>query len=53
MIYFEDEKSLSEKLELVMKYNLAGIAIWRLNGEPDEFWKVIEVKLKPKEFLAN
>jgi len=53
VIYFEDEKSLSEKIELVKKYNLAGIAIWRLDGEPDEFWKIIEIKLRSKEFLAN
>ncbi len=53
IIYFEDEKSLSEKLDLVIKYNLAGIAIWRLDGEPDEFWKVIEIKLKLKGFLSN
>ena len=53
IIYFEDERSLSEKISLVNKYNLAVIAIWRLDGEPDEFWKVIEVKLKPKEFLSN
>lgn len=53
VIYFEDEKSLSKKIDLVLKYNLAGIAIWRLDGEPAEFWKVIESKLKPKGFLAN
>ncbi|MEN3038967.1 MAG: glycosyl hydrolase family 18 protein [Candidatus Kryptonium sp.] len=53
VIYFEDEESLAKKIELVLKYNLAGIAIWRLDGEPGEFWKVIESKLKPKGFLAN
>ncbi|CUS99913.1 glycosyl hydrolase family 18 protein [Candidatus Chrysopegis kryptomonas] len=53
VIYFEDERSLSEKLKLVEKYGLAGIAIWRLDGEPDEFWKIIELKLKPKGFLTN
>ncbi len=53
LIYFEDDKSLKEKLELVNKYNLAGIAIWRLDGEPDEFWQVIESALKPKTFFAK
>lgn len=53
VIYFEDEESLSEKLDLVNKYNLAGIAIWRLDGEPDKFWEIIKSKLKLKEFLTN
>ncbi len=53
VIYFEDEESLKHKIELVHKYRLAGIAIWRLDGEPDSFWRLIEQKLRPKEFLKN
>ena len=53
VLYFENEKSLSKKIDLVLKYNLAGIAIWRLDGEPEKFWKIIELKLKPKPPIAE
>lgn len=32
-IYYEDENSLSKKLELAQKYNLAGVAFWALGYE--------------------
>jgi spore germination protein YaaH len=53
VLYFENAESLSRKIDLVHKHNLAGIAIWRLDGEPDEFWKVIETKLRPKTYLTK
>ncbi|HLN62440.1 MAG TPA: glycosyl hydrolase family 18 protein [Symbiobacteriaceae bacterium] len=33
IVYYEDARSLAPKLDLVTKYNLAGIAIWRLGLE--------------------
>lgn len=45
-IYVEDENSLKEKLKLVEKYNLAGIAAWRRGQEINAVWKVIEEGLK-------
>ena len=44
--YVEDEKSLEKKLELVEKYNLAGVAAWRRGFETEGVWNVIEEKIK-------
>lgn len=40
-IWFEEERSLKEKLSLISEYNLAGAAYWRLGMENDEIWDVI------------
>ena len=40
-VWFEDASSVRTKLELVKKYNLAGIAIWRLGIIPQDIWEVI------------
>ena len=45
-VWFENSNSLAFKLDLVEKYNLKGIAIWRLGNATDKFWKTIEDKLK-------
>ncbi len=40
-VWFEDERSIAAKMELVDKYGLGGIALWRL-GYPDaDTWRVI------------
>lgn len=40
-VWFENQKSITAKLELVKKYNLAGIALWRLGLIPAEVWEVV------------
>ena len=45
-VWFENSHSTSFKLELVKKYNLKGIAIWKLGNSPTEFWDLINEKLK-------
>lgn len=42
-IYFEDEKSLSEKLKFINSQKLAGIGIWALGyeGEYKDLWNII------------
>ena len=40
-IWFEEERSLKEKLSLISEYNLAGAAYWRLGMENDEIWDVL------------
>lgn len=40
-VWFEDVDSLRTKLELVKKYDLAGIALWRLGIIPQDIWDVI------------
>jgi spore germination protein len=39
--WFEDQRSLQEKLRLVRQYHLRGFAAWRLGFEDTAFWKVI------------
>lgn len=46
LIYYEDARSLSYKLDLVNQVDLAGIAIWAVGyeGEGSELWDVIDQK---------
>lgn len=44
-VWFESEKSAALKLDLVNKYGLRGIAIWRLGFESREFWDTVQAKL--------
>ena len=44
-VWMEDEKSLTCKMELVKKYNLAGGAFWRKDQETSDIWKVISENL--------
>jgi spore germination protein YaaH len=43
-VWYENEKSTAAKLDVVAKYNPAGIAIWRLGQEQPEIWPVIDQK---------
>ncbi|MFP4016507.1 MAG: glycosyl hydrolase family 18 protein [Halanaerobiales bacterium] len=45
-VWFENSNSLAFKLDLVEKYNLKGIAIWRLGNATEKFWDTIETRLK-------
>ncbi|AZR74431.1 hypothetical protein BBF96_14175 [Anoxybacter fermentans] len=45
VVWFESSYSLDFKLQLVNKYNLKGIAIWRLGNEEDRFWSIIKDRL--------
>ena len=44
-IWIEDEKSLSEKLSLIINYNLGGVASWEKDMESDNFWTFLKEKL--------
>ncbi|MHB8171586.1 MAG: S-layer homology domain-containing protein [Thermincolia bacterium] len=44
-IWFENEQSLSLKLDLMNKYDLGGSAVWRLGFEPGHWWNLINAKL--------
>lgn len=43
--WFENRFSLNIKLNLIDKYNLTGIALWKLGLEDDTFWQTINEKL--------
>ena len=47
-VWYLDERVLRQRLDLVRKYSLGGIAIWRLGYEDDAFWNVIEQAYGPK-----
>jgi spore germination protein YaaH len=41
VVWFENDATLQTKIDLVKKYNLAGISIWRLGFEDQKFWSRI------------
>lgn len=47
-MWMEDETSINKRAELVLKYNLAGIASWRRGFETPTIWQAIENGLKNK-----
>lgn len=47
-VWFENSKSTAAKLDIVAKYNPAGIALWRLGQEQPEIWSLIDTKF-PKQ----
>jgi len=44
-VWYENDKSLRAKLDLAKKYNLPGIAVWRIGFEDEAAWQVIKEKL--------
>lgn len=47
-VWFEDTRSMNAKMDVIAKYNPAGIALWRLGQEQPEIWQVIETKFPKK-----
>ena len=45
-IWIEDAQSLAEKVKLIPKYDLAGVAQWRLGFESSDIWSTISENLK-------
>ena len=45
-IWVEDAQSIAEKVKLIPKYKLAGVAQWKLGFENSSIWKVISENLK-------
>ncbi|MEW6697601.1 MAG: glycosyl hydrolase family 18 protein [Bacillota bacterium] len=48
-VWFENPRSAAKKAELVKKYNLAGLAFWRLGYENDEYFNVLKEELGHRE----
>ena len=44
-MWLEDEKSISYKLDLIEKYNLAGAAFWEKGYENEAIWNLVNEKL--------
>lgn len=49
VIWFESNNSAAFKMNLVNKYNLAGVAVWRLGFEDNGFWKTVNKKFGVKQ----
>lgn len=45
-IWIEDAQSLAEKVKLIPKYDLAGVAQWRLGFESNDIWSTISENLQ-------
>ncbi|MGN0315391.1 MAG: glycosyl hydrolase family 18 protein [Fusicatenibacter sp.] len=45
-IWMEDEDSIAEKMKLIMQYDLAGVAEWKLGFERADVWEIIAGYLK-------
>lgn len=45
-IWIEDAASIEKKVSLVNKYNLSGVASWRLGFENKDIWDVIEKEIQ-------
>ncbi|NGQ97357.1 SH3 domain-containing protein [Brevibacillus sp. SYP-B805] len=48
-MWLEDQHSMAKRMELVKKYNLAGVAAWRRGFEKEEIWTTIGESLSRKE----
>ena len=44
-MWIEDKESIKEKIGLANKYNLAGIAFWEKDREPEDFWGFVNQEL--------
>ncbi|MBP2650270.1 MAG: hypothetical protein H6Q74_1095 [Firmicutes bacterium] len=47
-VWYENKESLKFKLNLVNKYDLAGVALWKLGEEDPGYWQVFKDKLHLK-----
>ncbi|MCX7779325.1 MAG: glycosyl hydrolase family 18 protein [Negativicutes bacterium] len=45
-VWFENARSISYKLDLANKYDIAGVAMWRLGGEDVGYWRTIRDKFR-------
>ena len=48
LVFFQDRPALAAKLQMLRNShpNIAGIAIWRMGGEPPKFWNEIARQLR-------
>src|SRR5262249_17250259 len=51
-VWFEDSRSLRDKLSLVREYGLGGFAAWRLGDDDPAFWRLVANKSSPRRRVA-
>jgi len=47
-VYFEDPRSLREKLDLALQKGIRGVALWEMNLSYPSFWDVIQTYVKSR-----
>ncbi|MBR0599996.1 glycosyl hydrolase family 18 protein [Sinanaerobacter chloroacetimidivorans] len=52
-IWIEDSRSISNRLNLVSKYNLAGAACWQFSQSEEKVWDVFYGMLKQKKSMSE
>jgi spore germination protein YaaH len=52
-IWIEDSRSIANRLDLVTKYKLAGVACWQLSQGEERIWDVFEAMLKNNRPLSD
>ena len=45
-MWIEDEKSISDKIDIINKYGLCGVGFWELGRENPKVWNVVSNKIK-------
>lgn len=46
IVWFENRESIQTKVKLVREYALAGVSVWALGKENENFWQAVEEGLK-------
>lgn len=44
-VWFENNESISAKLDIVNEYGVGGVHFWHLGGEDPQVWEVVQAKL--------
>lgn len=42
-VWLEEERSIGLKMDLIKKYDLAGVACWKLGFEPEHLWETVRL----------
>lgn len=50
-VWFEDRRSVDDKLDLISKYGVAGAAGWRMGQEDPEVWRTMNARLAFRTWL--
>ena len=47
VVWYENPDSIRAKVQLAMKYKLAGVSVWRMGLEDESFWQAVQSGLQP------
>lgn len=52
-IWLEDDESIAAKLEVMEQYNLAGVALWKLQQEDGDIWPAISAYMNGEQIPTH